>query len=180
MTFEEFHKEVRKANTKKEFKITNSFGAYDIYKNMRKHKWYDIGRPVLEKEYYSIIKEMNSLFKEELSKGQDFVLPYKMGRIEVRKVKNGAWFEDGKLIVSYPTDWKSTLELWYNDEEAKRNKKLIKNSNVKYSYKVIYNNMRKADFTNTGLFQISPSKDLRLKIMYNSFEDKIDAFKNIL
>ena len=42
-------------------KITNSLGVYDAYKYIRKNKWLDIGRPLKEKEFYRIIREVNKL-----------------------------------------------------------------------------------------------------------------------
>ena len=36
-------------------KIRNSIGIYDIYKMLRKNKWLNIGRPLTEHEFYTII-----------------------------------------------------------------------------------------------------------------------------
>lgn len=41
---------------KKKFKVTGSWGIYDAYKSIRRHKWYDIGRPLTEKEFYAIVR----------------------------------------------------------------------------------------------------------------------------
>lgn len=180
MGFEEFITETKKVFSRgkytKEFKITNSFGSYDVYKDMRKNKWYDIGRPVLEKEYYAIIEAMNTLFKEEIACGNDFVLPHGMGIICLKKIKNSVYLKDGKVKATYPIDWNKTLHLWYEDIDAKNRKLLIRNTDIKYSFKAVYNT-RGVTFNNRGFFLFEPSRDLKLKIVNNMINDNIEAFK---
>jgi hypothetical protein len=67
------------------FKVKGSVGVYDMYKAIRKHHWYNIGRPVTEKEFYGIIRGINNLLAEELANGQSVDLPDRMGRLELRK-----------------------------------------------------------------------------------------------
>lgn len=180
MSFEEFAKNIKKVYSKgkytKGFKIKNSFGSYDVYKDMRKNKWYDIGRPVLEKEYYAIIEAMNTLFKEEISYGNDFVLPFGMGLIGLKKVKTAAYMDKGKLKVTYPIDWNKTLHLWYEDEEALNNKILVRNTDIKYSFKAMYRT-RKATYNNKGFFFFEASRDLKHQIIYNILNDNVESFK---
>ena len=71
-------------------KVRNSWGIYDVYKSVRKHHWYNIGRPVTEKEFYSIIRSVNKLLAEEIALGHTVKLPQKMGKLELRKYEVGA------------------------------------------------------------------------------------------
>ena len=124
-TFEEFRK--RFGHKKGDpFKVTDSFGVYDCYKLMRKNHWYDIGRPVLEKEFYAIVRGINDLLAENITNGETVVLPKRMGRLELRKFKRGVTMKNGKLKITYPINWLETQKLWYNDEEAMKEKVLIR------------------------------------------------------
>lgn len=126
MTFEEFRNEVIKSHTPKQAKVRNSFGVYDCYKLIRKNKWYDIGRPVTEHEFYSIVRGVNNLLADSLVHGDTVVFPSNMGKLELRKWGCGASIVGGKLKVTYPVDWNETLKLWYSDVEARNNKTLLR------------------------------------------------------
>ena len=83
--YEEFKNSIKKVSSSRTHRVNNSVGVYDIYKDIRKNHWYNIGRPLTEKEFYSIIRTFNKHIADELSKGNDFTLPYKMGTLEIRK-----------------------------------------------------------------------------------------------
>jgi hypothetical protein len=44
----DFRSRVLKLNEHRVHKVNNSVGVYDIYKAIRKNKWYSIGRPITE------------------------------------------------------------------------------------------------------------------------------------
>ena len=136
MEFQEFVNNIARRG-KKNFQVTNSFGVYDCYKYIRKNKWYNIGRPLTEHEFYTIIRSINNLQAEAIAKGETVYLPYSMGKIEVRKFERHVGIRDGKLFIGYPVDWNKTLRLWYEDEEAHKNKTLIRHED-KYTYKIKY------------------------------------------
>lgn len=136
-SFKEFKASVVPTRKGRKAKIRNSFGIYDVYKLIRKDKWYDIGRPLTEHEFYTIIREVNRLLAEELALGKSITFPYAMGKLELKKSQRGVSFTDGKLKINYPVDWLSTLQLWHNDGEAKADKTLIRHEN-KYVYKIKY------------------------------------------
>lgn len=48
MTFNEFKASVTGKNNKRPWKVTNSYGIYDIYKFIRKNKWEGVGLPLTE------------------------------------------------------------------------------------------------------------------------------------
>lgn len=128
--------------------VTGSWGVYDIYKAIRKQGWYNIGSPVSEKDFYAIIRSVNKILADHLANGEPITLPHRMGVIELRKVPTGVGIVDGKLKITYPIDWGSTLELWSKDEEAKKEKALVRYENgMLYHFKyykkhACYNNKK--------------------------------------
>lgn len=172
-TFEEFVGKVLKKRVKKHGKVCNSFGVYDAYKIIRKNKWYGIDRPLTEHEFYTIIRSINLLLADELSKGNEVVFPYRMGSLELRKSKRGAAFKEGKLKISYPVDWQATLKLWYDDIEAQKDKILIRVENdtvyhIKYNkYKAVYNNK--------GYYQFVVNRAIKQKLKEHIIDGTVDA-----
>jgi hypothetical protein len=83
--WKEFRISVCHLNEHRTHKVSGSLGVYDAYKYIRKNKWFDIGRPLTEHEFYSIIRRVNNYLAEELLKGHDISLPHRMGRLELRK-----------------------------------------------------------------------------------------------
>lgn len=134
-------------------KVINSWGVYDSYKLIRKNGWYDIGRPLKEHEFYSIIRGINELVANEIALGHTITFPSRMGVLELRKSKPTVKYVNGKLKVTYPVDWDKTLRLWFNDEEAKEKKILIRMEEdavyrVKYcKYDATYNNKSFYEFS---------------------------------
>ena len=173
MSYEEFQEEICKKKQDKQFKIRNSWGIYDAYKLIRKNKWYDIGRPLKEGEFYRIIREINKLYAEAIAKGDTVIFPAYMGRLELRKFKKGASFVNGKLKVNYPIDWSETLKLWYADEEARRNKTLLRNEQ-EYVYGVRYDK-RGAAYENMIFYQFALNRFIKRALKDNIQQGKIDT-----
>ena len=72
---EEFRRKILKVNGPRKHKLSNSFGVYNAYKHIRKNKWFNIGKPVSEHDFYSIIRTVNNYLAELLSMGYDIKLP---------------------------------------------------------------------------------------------------------
>lgn len=85
--WQDFRKTIVKAEGKgnRKFKVSGSWGIYDAYKLIRKHRWFDIGRPVTEKEFYAIIRQINNRLADNIATGQTVQFPSKMGKLELRK-----------------------------------------------------------------------------------------------
>ena len=122
----EFLNSIKKVKESRSHKVTQSIGVYDAYKWIRKNKWLNIGRPLTEHEFYNIIRRMNNYLAESLILGNDITLPNRMGRLELRKYDVRFSFKDGKVRSNLPIDWDKTLKLWHEDEEAYRDKTLVK------------------------------------------------------
>ena len=174
-TFEEFKREVRPSRKGIKGKVTGSMGAYDMYKAMRKNHWYNIGRPVTEKEFYAIVRGVNDLLAEELKNGNSVKLPERMGLLELRKMKVGAFVNDGNLKITYPPDWSETLKLWYEDEEARKNKTLLRHENP-YVYHIKYcTNGNAANYNNKGFYQFAMNTFVKRALSRNIKQGKVDT-----
>lgn len=170
----EFRRKVLKVDHSRNHKVKNSIGVYDIYKHIRKNKWYDIGQPITEHQFYTIIREVNNVLADNLLKGNDIVFPNKMGRLEVRKFEPIIRFDDNKLTVRLPIDWDRTLKLWSEDEEAYKERTLVK-MEEKEIFKVCYNKTR-ADFQNKGFYQLQINRDLKIALKKKIKLGNFDAF----
>lgn len=174
-TMNDFRKKVLKVNESRRHKVNNSIGVYDIYKDIRKNKWLDIGRPVTEHEFYTIIRQVNDMLAENLLNGEDVVFPHRMGRLELRKRDTYIRFKDGKLKTNMPIDWNETLKLWSEDDEAYESKTLIK-AEEKEIYKVFYNK-GKALYENKSFYNFKINRDIKRGLKSRIKDRLIDAFK---
>lgn len=172
---DEFRRQLLKVDKPRKHKIRNSLGTYDAYKYIRKNKWFDIGQPVTEHQFYSIIRGINKLLAEELLNEHDIVLPCKMGIIEVRKYDARISIKDGKIKTNLPVDWDKTLKLWSEDEEAYKERILIK-MEEKEVFKVCYNRI-KANYNNKSFYEFVVNRDLKRRLKQRIKRGNFDAFK---
>lgn len=172
---DDFRKKVLKLDKPRQHKINNSLGVYDAYKWIRKNKWLDIGRPITEHEFYTIIRQVNNLLAENFLKGRDIVLPHRLGTIELRKYETKMSFNNDKLHTNLPIDWDRTLKLWAEDEEAYKEKMLVK-VEEKEIFKVFYNK-GKANYNNKSFYEFEVNRDLKRRLKQRIKDGLIDAFK---
>lgn len=172
---DDFRKKVLKLDKPRQHKVNNSLGVYDAYKWIRKNKWLDIGRPITEHEFYTIIRRVNNLLAENFLKGRDIILPHRLGTIELRKYETKMSFNNGKLHTNLPIDWDRTLKLWAEDEEAYKEKMLVK-VEEKEIFKVFYNK-GKANYNNKSFYEFEVNRDLKRRLKQRIKDGLIDAFK---
>ena len=175
MVFEDFRKSTLKVSGKRKHSIKNSIGVGDAHKWCRANKWLNIGQSVSEKDFYRIIRTINNLLVEQLIQGKDITLPQRMGQLEIRKFDTYVKFQNGKIKTNRGIDWNATLKLWYEDEEAKENKILIKTED-KQIFKVFYNRMS-ANYNNKTIYQFKPNRALSIAVKSAGREGLIDAYK---
>ena len=171
----DFLSSVRKLNEPRVHKVNNSLGVYDAYKWLRKNKWLNIGRPLTEHEFYSIIRRVNNYLAEGFLNGQDIKFPHRMGQLELRKYDVRFSIENGKVKTNLPIDWDRTLKLWYEDEEAYKEKTLVK-VEEKEIYKVYYNKQL-ADYQNMVFYEFNVNRELKRSIKQRIKNGLLDAFK---
>lgn len=155
--------------------VRDCWGVYDIYKFIRKHHWYNIGRPVTEKEFYAIIRGVNKLLAKEVAMGNTITFPYKMGKLELRKYPVGVKIKEGKLKITYPVDWAETLKLWYEDAEAERQKTLLRNENP-YVYWIRYcTEGSQCNYANKYFYQFAVNTFIKKALSRNIKQGKVDT-----
>lgn len=171
---QDFRRKVLKINSTRKHRITGSSGVYDSYKWIRKNKWLNIGRPVTEHQFYSIIRKINTYLADELSSGNDVTLPCNMGRLEIRKSIPRISIYNGSVKTNLPIDWDRTLKLWYEDKESFEQKTLVK-IQEKEIFRVYYNRL-KCDFNNQSFYEFSVNRTIKKKLNKKIKEGQIDAF----
>lgn len=171
---DDFRRQVLRVNEPRKHRINNSVGTYDAYKWIRKNKWLDIGQPISEHDFYTIVRHINDYLAECLSNGQDIILPHKLGRLEIRKFGARVELHNGVVKTNLPVDWDKTLKLWFEDEEAYKERTLIK-MEEKEIFKVFYNRSR-ADYENKSFYSFEINRDLKRRLKHNIKSGKIDAF----
>lgn len=172
----EFRKKVLKVNKPRLHKVRNSNGIYDAYKWIRKNKWLNIGRPLTEHEFYTIIRQVNNELAYSLIRGDDINLPNRMGRLELRKYDAKIKVDsNNKVITNLPIDWDRTLKLWSEDEEAYKERILIK-MEEKEIFKVFYNK-KSANYENKSFMQFDVNRDIKRSLTQQIKNRAIDAFK---
>lgn len=171
---DEFRKNVLKVDGPRRHKVNNSNGVYDAYKFLRKNKWFDIGRPLKEHEFYSIVRQVNNLLVDNILHGQDIILPYRLGAIELRKYSSRVSIKDGKVRTNLPIDWDRTLKLWAEDEESYKERTLVK-MEEKEIFKVYYNK-RNANYENKSFYEFEVNRDVKRRLKQRIKEGLIDAF----
>lgn len=172
---DEFRRKVLKLNEPRKHKVRNSFGVYDAYKLLRKNKWLNIGRPVKEHEFYSVIRQVNNYLADVLLSGRDIILPHRLGSIEVRKYDTFIRMVDGEIKTNLPIDWDATLKLWAEDEESYKERTLVK-MEEKEVFKVFYNKVR-ANYTNKSFMEFSTNRDIKRRLKQKIKNGAFDAYK---
>lgn len=169
MTYNEFRINTLKANTKKSFKVSNSYGARDAYRWGIKNKLFEIS----ETDFRKIINTLNKALQDQLLQGKDIILPERLGRIEIRKYKTYVGLEGNKIKTNMSIDWQSTLKLWYEDEESCKNKVLIR-CETPEKFKIIYNKS-KAKYNNKTFYEFVPTRYLKTKLKELIINEGFDA-----
>ena len=116
-------------------KIKGGFGNKDYYKYYRQN-----GGSLLRDPYARILKAVNKALVEELIDGaNDYTLPFGLGKISFRKRKNKAFITKNGVRATTLVNWKATMELWEENPQAKRNKILLRYTNLstgRYSFRI--------------------------------------------
>ena len=174
-SYKDFKSAIQGLQNTRTHKVTNSLGSYDAYKYIRKNKWFNIGKPLTEHEFYQIIRRINNYLAEELINGNDVIFPNRMGKLELRKRNSLPVIDkNGNLKVTYAIDWDSTLKLWYEDEEAFNNKTLVRlpERNI---FRIKYNK-NTANYNNKSFMEFQVNRNIKVRLKQKIKNNEIDAF----
>lgn len=175
MNYEEFRREILGLNRSRKHKVQNSYGVYDAFKYYRKVKSKDKKYILTESQYFSIIRSVNNLLAQEILKGEDIILPNRMGKLELRKKPTTVKIVNDKLVTNMPIDWDATLRLWAEDEDSYKKRTLIK-IEEKEIFFIIYNK-HFANYKNKTYYQFSVNKQLKKNLKDVIKQKQIDAFE---
>ena len=165
MNYEDFRKETLKVFSSHKFKFTNSIGNRFIYRWLRKNNVIDSS--ISEAMFGKIIKSVHNYLIEELMEYKSIKFPYRMGELEIIKLKPKFKVINNKLSNNYCVDWEATLKLWHSDTISK-NKKIIVKFDKPKIFRIKYNK-RNSDYENKIYIKFIPLR--RLKSL---LRDKID------
>lgn len=171
----EFRRRVLKLNEKRKAKITNSTGLRDAYQWLRKNKAFGVQGTVTDSEFYKIVSTTHKEIAKGLCRGEEFVFPLRMGKLELRHVDTYVKFEEGKIKTNRAIDWGKTLELWNEDEEAKESKILIRRENKKKMF--VFYNVIKANYKNKTFILFRPNRDLILAVNEANKDNNLSTYK---
>ena len=165
MTFEEYDRQLRRVHDKREVLKPHAYTMRTIYRWYRKsHK-----NNMTEKLFDSVIRRVNEKIAEHMFKGEQFKIPHRMGSMELRKVHHKLVRKNGKL--SNRIDWKATREMWYEDEDARNRKILIRYEDT-ISYQIYYNKFQ-CNCDNIKFYEIHTTRNLKRKIRRGMEEGEI-------
>lgn len=171
MTFESFKNSI--VQKERNFKIKNSVGVKQIYRTLKKNNSFKY--PMNESLFYKIIRTVHEIMKEELLKGNNVKLPLRMGSFELRKsIIKKPEIINNKLIIHSPINWDKTLKLWYEDEEAK-NKKILIRSNLKYKFRLYYIKYN-ANYKNRSYIKFTSCDSFRKEVYSKVISNNLEAF----
>lgn len=166
-----------KEEDKRNHRIKSDYGLSDYYRfYKKKYKNKKVNRTM----YNSMIKEFNKYVHDRIAyKGDGFVFPFKMGKMELRKVKTSVRIgEDGSIINKLPVNWKATRELWAENKKAEEKKIKVRYTNEHtggYAFRISYLRAR-ANYKNKSIYQMQFNRQMKRKLSESIFAGKIDAF----
>ena len=164
MTREEF-KATHKVHNRGPQKVNNSWGVYDYYKYYRTHRPNEHKYVLYECVYFAIIRKVNKYLAEEFCKKGEIVFPHKMGRLAVKLKPVRTWIDDtGKVVTTRLVDWDKTWDLWYENEEARKNKYLVYRQENKNVASIVYDK-HAAVYKNKYYYDFRVCRELKTKLL---------------
>lgn len=85
--------------------------------------------PVDLKTYISYANEYNKFLAQKVLEGEVITLPSRMGTLSIVGKKENIRFNENGSIKGLAPDWVKTKQLWENNPEAKKNKKILYHTN---------------------------------------------------
>lgn len=157
-SLEEFKNKIKRVKEHRHYKIKGTFDIQKCFTYYRQHRPKSKEFVITESQFYKIINAVHEEFIKIMLTGTDVILPHSMGVLRISKKFPGVSYQDGELKNTYPINWNKTIELWYSDVEAYKNKTLVYET-LKVKYKPTY--MKKdATYKNRYYFTIRFTRDL--------------------
>lgn len=157
-------------------KVKCHFGKADYYK----HYAETVDNPMSKSRYYQILMDyLTQIHNAVGNEGYTFNLPIRMGKIQLRKIKDQIKVnEDGSIHNKLTINWKATKQLWAENEKAKEKKIKIRYLNehtngFRFVLKYIKYN---ATYKNKTAYKMSINREMRRSTKNAILNNKVDAF----
>lgn len=154
-------------------RAANSYDTKDFYRNYIKGLDRQSDLFVTERKYGEIIKATNDIIQERLLDGCQVVFPYGLGSLQIESRENVANIVDGKIHTSYMIDWNETLKLWFENDECRQRKMLVR-TDAPLRYVVKYRRPT-VPMTNKQYLCFLPCRNLTGKINTKIKEEGLDV-----
>ena len=162
-SFEEFLKKSKNVSGNRTHKITGSQNTISGFSYYRKIRPKESQFVLKDREYLSIIREMNNLVADSLIKNKSIRLPSGFGKLEIVKIEPISWIDsDGKFKTNRVVDMHSTFKLWYGDDEARENKTIVRYDDD-FIFRIKYTT-RGRMYKYNKYFSIQFNRELRKKL----------------
>jgi len=127
-----------------------------------------------------VMRDFNDHVRNRIStKGAEYSMPCRTGKIELRKSKKEVKInDDGKIINNLPVNWKASRELWADNENAKEKKIKIRYTNEHtdgHTFRIFYRRS-KANYKNKTIYKMRFNRTMKRQLSIAIFAGKIDAF----
>ena len=173
MTLDEY-KALMKSRAGRDNKYKSAFSIRDAYKEYKRNMP-DASYTLTEEEHRHILNAIFEGMADKFLKYGIVRLGGRLGAIELIKKKTKVYKrKDGTLFANYPIDWDKTLELYYNDAEAREKRIFVRKCDNDYSYRIKYR-ASKASLKNSCYVQFRPSGLFRSRVSKAIKENKVDG-----
>lgn len=169
-----FKSTVAKLKGKRNHKVTRSYGNKQIWRWIKKNKGFSLKQPISEKLFGIIIRRVNLAIRDKIISGGSIVFPHNMGILELVKYRPKIKILNNKVKANLPIDWKRTLEYWNQDNNAFKDKKLIRIES-KEIFKIRYSK-RLCKYKNKNYFYFYPNREMKLKLKEKIINKETDTF----
>ena len=161
---------------KRVHRVKTDYGTGHYYRFFVKETGSDMSRVT----YGEILRKFNDHVRDRIStKGAEYFMPSRTGKIELRKSKTEVKIDDdGKIINNLPVNWKATRELWAESEKAREKKTKIRYTNEHtggHTFRIFFRKS-KANFKNKSIYKMQFNRGLKRQLSQSIFAGKIDAF----
>ena len=166
---------------KRVHRVKTHYGNYDYYKYfLANYRKLSSGKLVSRATFGQIVKEFNGHVRDRIStKGAEYAFPFRIGKLELRKLKTEVKIDDnGDIVNNLPINWRETRKLWEENKQAKEKKTKIRYTNEHtegYTFRIFYRTS-KANFKNKSIYKMKLNRTLKRQLSKSIFAGRIDAF----
>ena len=116
--------DIKKVSGHRKPSVTGAYKISNIYHLLKRNG--SVPKHISLKQFGQIIRTMGKNLMKLVMDGYIVRLPANMGEIGVVQQKPKVRFVDGVVKTGQMIDWGTTVKLWSEDEEARRDKTIVR------------------------------------------------------